>query len=56
VLNFFIVALALFLVIKAVDRFRRQEEAAERACPFCLTLVPKAATRCSACTSDLEPV
>jgi large conductance mechanosensitive channel len=56
VLNFFIVALALFLVIKAVDRFRRQEEAAERECPFCLTLVPTGATRCSACTSDLEPV
>ena len=53
VVNFFIVALALFLVIKAVDRFRKQEEASERECPYCLTLVPKAATRCSACTSEL---
>jgi large conductance mechanosensitive channel len=55
VLNFLIVALALFIVIKAVDKFRRQEESTERECPFCLTLVPKAATRCSACTSELQP-
>jgi large conductance mechanosensitive channel len=55
VINFFVIAVALFLVIKAVERFRKQEEATERECPRCLTLVPKAATRCSACTSDLVP-
>lgn len=53
VLNFFIVAFALFLVVKAINRFRTQEEATERACPHCLTMVPKAATKCSACTSEL---
>jgi len=54
VLNFLIVAGALFLVIKAVNRFRKTEEACiDRECPYCLTLVPKAATRCPACTSEL---
>ena len=53
ILNFLIVAFALFLIVKAVNKFRRAEESTERECPRCLTLVPKAATRCSACTSEL---
>jgi large conductance mechanosensitive channel len=53
VLNFLIIAFVLFLVVKAVNKFRADEEATERECPHCLTLVPKAATRCSACTSEL---
>jgi len=53
ILNFMIVAFALFLIVKSVNRFRKAEEATERECPQCLTLVPKAATRCSACTSEL---
>ncbi len=60
VIQFLIVAFAVFLVIKAVNRTRRNEEVAEesteRDCPFCLTPVPKSATRCPACTSGLEPV
>jgi large conductance mechanosensitive channel len=55
VLNFLIVAVVLFLVVKAVNRFRKAEEATERECPRCLTLIPRAATRCSACTSDVVP-
>lgn len=53
VLNFLIVALVLFVIVKAVNRFRAAAEATERECPHCLTMVPKAATRCSACTSEL---
>ena len=53
IVNFLIVAFVLFLVIKAVNRFRAAEESAEKECPFCMTLVPKAATKCSACTSEL---
>ena len=55
VLNFLIVAFVLFIIVKAVNRFRRAEESTERECPRCLTLVPKAATRCSACSSELAP-
>jgi large conductance mechanosensitive channel len=53
--NFLIVAFALFLVVKAVNRFRKAEEATDRPCPYCLTSIPKAATRCPSCTSDVNP-
>jgi len=54
VVNFFIVALILFAIVQAVNRFRRvEEESADKPCPYCLTEVPKAATRCPACTSEL---
>jgi large conductance mechanosensitive channel len=53
-LNFLIVAFAIFLVVKAVNRFRKAEEATTRECPFCLTEIPKAATRCSSCTSEVS--
>ena len=53
VVNFLIVASVIFLVIKAANRFRTAEESTERECPYCLTLVPKAARRCSSCTSEL---
>jgi len=53
VINFLIVALVLFLVVKAVNRFRKAEEATERPCPYCLTEIPKAATRCPSCTSQV---
>jgi len=53
VLNFLIVALVLFLVVKAVNRFRKAEESTERDCPYCLSSIPKAATRCPSCTSEV---
>lgn len=58
VVNFLIVALALFLVVKAINRMMgvREDEPANMAeCPFCKTSVPVSATRCPACTSDLSP-
>ena len=54
VFNFLIVAFLLFLVVKAVNRFRKAEEATDRDCPYCLTSIPKAATRCPSCTSELS--
>lgn len=54
VLNFLIIAFALFLVIKGVNRFRKAEEATDRPCPYCLTAIPKAATRCPSCTSEVS--
>jgi large conductance mechanosensitive channel len=55
IVNFLVVAFALFVVIKAVNRFRRAEESAERECPYCLSSIPKAATRCASCTSEVAP-
>jgi large conductance mechanosensitive channel len=58
VLDFFIVALVLFLIIAKVvkaaeGRLIKQDAAAPttKPCPFCLETVPLAATRCKACTS-----
>jgi large conductance mechanosensitive channel len=59
VLVFVIVALAVFMLVKAVNRLRREEQVApksptDRACPFCATTIPVQATRCPNCTSALE--
>ena len=51
---FLIVAFVVFLIVKAVNRNRRQEKAElTKKCPYCLSLVPAEATRCSGCTSEL---
>jgi large conductance mechanosensitive channel len=58
VISFVIVAFAVFLMVKAVNRLRRQEEVAEeataKACPYCQTDIPVAASRCPHCTSQLD--
>ena len=59
VLNFIIVAFAIFLLIKAINQMKRKEEAPEPApttkdCPFCYSAIPIKATKCGHCTSELE--
>ena len=58
-LDFLIVAFALFLFIKQVNRFKREPAAAAagdetRDCPFCASSISTKATRCPNCTSDLS--
>lgn len=55
IINFLIVAWALFMVVKAMNRLRKPavEEVTTKECPFCATSIPLAATKCPACTSDL---
>jgi large conductance mechanosensitive channel len=55
IVNFLIVALVIFLIIKAVNRLRKQQDPAKKDCPQCLTAIPIAATRCAACCADLLP-
>lgn len=61
VLNFLIVAFAIFLLIRNVNRLKRKEEVAPapapttRDCPHCLSAIPIKATRCAHCTAELEP-
>jgi len=59
VINFTIMAFIVFLIVKTMNRLRGKQEKTEepdlRSCPYCLTKVQKAATRCAACTSQLEP-
>jgi len=59
VLDFIIVAFAIFMVIKQMNRFKRKEEPPPLAepitkeCPKCFTEIPIKATRCPNCTSEL---
>ncbi|MEW6139314.1 MAG: large-conductance mechanosensitive channel protein MscL [Thermodesulfobacteriota bacterium] len=57
VISFFIVAFAVFLLIKQVNRFmpQKQEPAgpATKECPRCFSRIPEKATRCPNCTSEL---
>jgi len=58
IIDFLIVAFVIFLIIRQINRMKRQpEEAAPetRVCPFCLSAIPLNATRCAHCTSDLKP-
>jgi large conductance mechanosensitive channel len=54
VLDFLIVALAVFLLVRGVERMKKQEAPAEpttKKCNECLSEIPKAARRCAFCTS-----
>jgi len=58
VISFLIVAFVVFLLIRSINRLRREEEAppaepTTKECPFCLSTIPIKATRCAHCTSEL---
>ena len=54
IIDFLIVAFAVFLVIKQINRIAPKAPAkAPRLCPFCKTEIPDDATRCPHCTSEL---
>jgi large conductance mechanosensitive channel len=55
IIEFLIVAFAVFLIVRQVNRFRTLE-AAPKECPFCHSKIPAAATRCPECTSELSGV
>lgn len=59
VVSFLIVAFVLFVLIRAVNRMRREKEAppaepTTKQCPYCLSTIPLKATRCAYCTSELK--
>jgi large conductance mechanosensitive channel len=57
VIDFLIIALAIFLVVKAANRMMAPKpvpaEPATKDCPYCCTAIPIKATRCPHCTSQL---
>lgn len=56
VIDFIIVAFAIFLLVKQVNRLKRSEEAkpaTTKECPQCCSAIPLKATRCPQCTSEL---
>ena len=61
VLAFVIVVFCVFILVKAINRLRREEQVApesltDKACAFCATTIPIQATRCPNCTSQLGGV
>ncbi len=58
VLDFIIIAFAIFMVIRAMNRLKRKEEAppaepTTKDCPHCLSSIPIKAARCAHCTSEV---
>lgn len=53
VVTFLIVAFVVFLIVKAINKTKKKETENTKECPYCLTSIPIAATRCSACCSEV---
>ncbi|MEW6413276.1 MAG: large conductance mechanosensitive channel protein MscL [Candidatus Zixiibacteriota bacterium] len=60
VISFLIVAFAVFMLVKSVNKLKRQQEAppapspTTKECPFCLSEIPIKARKCPHCTSELQ--
>jgi len=66
IVAFIIVGFAMFMIVRSINRMEAKFEAqfskekpkpgdpTEKKCPFCLSTVPFQATRCPACTSQIE--
>ncbi|NIO04321.1 MAG: large conductance mechanosensitive channel protein MscL [Proteobacteria bacterium] len=59
VINFIIIAFALFLMIRGLTKLKREEEAppeepTTKECPHCLSTISIKATRCAFCTSEVQ--
>jgi large conductance mechanosensitive channel len=58
IISFLIIAFAIFLVIRQINKLRRKAEAAAapatKECPYCASAVPIKAVRCPFCTSTLK--
>ncbi|MCL2878020.1 MAG: large conductance mechanosensitive channel protein MscL [Acidobacteria bacterium] len=58
VIDFVIVAFAIFLLVKQINRLKKKVEheapaaPTEKECPFCVSMIPLKATRCPRCTSS----
>jgi len=58
VIIFLIVAFVVFMAVREINRFHKQDteqkEAVTKKCPRCFSEIPIQATRCPNCTSELE--
>lgn len=61
IISFIIVAFAVFLLIRNINRLKRLEEVppsvpTTKECPYCLSVIPVKAVRCAHCTSELKNI
>lgn len=61
VVSFLLIAFAVFLLVRGINKLKREKEEepapadpTTKDCPYCLSSIPIAATRCAHCTSVLE--
>jgi len=59
IVNFLIIAIAIFFVVRGINNLKKKEEAppavpTTKECPLCLSTIPIKATRCGHCTSELK--
>ena len=58
VISFLIVAFAVFLMVRTINRLKKAEAPSAapttKDCPFCATAIPLAAVRCPHCTSEIK--
>jgi len=56
VINFVIVGLVIFLMVRAANSLQRSKPAVPttKECPYCLSKIPINAVRCAYCTSELK--
>ena len=61
IISFILIAFAVFLLVRTINRMRREEEAppaapATKDCIYCFSKIPIKATRCPNCTSELKAI
>jgi large conductance mechanosensitive channel len=57
VVDFFIVAFAIFILVRQINRLKKEAPPAApstKECPYCFTQIALKATRCAACTSEVK--
>jgi large conductance mechanosensitive channel len=59
IITFLMVVFAVFLLVRTINRLRREEEApppvpTTKECTYCFSSIPIKATRCPQCTSELK--
>jgi large conductance mechanosensitive channel len=59
IISFILIAFAVFLLVRSINKMRRQEEApapvpTTKECTYCFSTIPIKATRCPNCTSELK--
>ena len=58
VVDFLIVAVVIFFVIRGLNRLHQQDEPPAKStqnCPYCRSTISAKASRCPKCTSEIEP-